>query len=78
MTNGSARKEAGTAAECPVCGMEVDPGTARDSVEFDGVTYSFCAPRCKDRFQARPELFLARRRAASVPPVKPGRGSCCG
>ncbi len=44
----------------PVCGMTVDPASAADSAEFDGVTYWFCASGCRRRFAAAPERFLER------------------
>src|SRR3954468_7446915 len=50
----------------PVCGMMVDPASARGgSFEFKGTTYSFCNPRCNERFSAEPEKFLD-------PAYKPG------
>jgi Cu+-exporting ATPase len=74
MTSASAEtpSEAGVAAECPVCGMEVDPAAARDSLEFGGRTYSFCDRRCRDRFRARPESFLAAREDGIRSPVMLG------
>ena len=44
----------------PVCGMTVDPATAAGSYEYNGTTYYFCAVRCRERFAADPESFLAR------------------
>jgi xanthine dehydrogenase accessory factor len=38
----------------PVCGMEVDPTTARWTVERLGETFYFCAPGCRKAFQATP------------------------
>jgi P-type Cu+ transporter len=43
----------------PVCGMTVDPSSARASVEHDGKTYYFCAPGCAAKFRADPEKYLA-------------------
>ena len=43
---------------CPVCGMEVDPKTARSSV-FKGVTYYFCADDDKKAFDAAPDKFIS-------------------
>ena len=51
----------------PVCGMVVDPMTARAAnrvSEHKGKTYYFCADMCKKRFDANPAAFLA----------KPGQG----
>ncbi|HYN14407.1 MAG TPA: heavy metal translocating P-type ATPase [Terriglobales bacterium] len=44
----------------PVCGMMVDPATARGgSVEHAGKTYYFCNPRCAERFHADPAKYLS-------------------
>jgi xanthine dehydrogenase accessory factor len=43
----------------PVCGMEVEIASARQTAEYNGVTYYFCCPGCKGRFQKRPEKFIA-------------------
>jgi Cu+-exporting ATPase len=43
----------------PVCGMKVDPATARGgSHAHEGRTYWFCNPRCRERFAADPEHWL--------------------
>lgn len=42
----------------PVCFMDVDPATARHSVQYGGRTYYFCAPSCRKQFLADPEAFL--------------------
>jgi Cu+-exporting ATPase len=43
----------------PVCGMKVDPATARGgSHEHVGKTYWFCNPRCRERFAADPDHWL--------------------
>src|SRR4051794_30500810 len=47
-------------ARDPVCGMDVVPGASKGgSAEHAGVTYHFCSPRCRERFVAAPESFLA-------------------
>ena len=44
----------------PVCGMKVDAGAARGgSFDHAGTRYFFCAPRCRERFAADPEHWLA-------------------
>jgi Cu+-exporting ATPase len=44
----------------PVCGMMVDPATARGgSVEHAGKSYYFCNPRCAERFRAEPAKYLS-------------------
>jgi P-type Cu+ transporter len=50
----------------PVCGMTVDPSSARASVEHDGKTYYFCAPGCAAKFRADPEEYLAAEPAAAT------------
>jgi Cu+-exporting ATPase len=50
----------------PVCGMTVDPARAAGTSERDGVRYYFCAPGCKQRFDA----------AGAGEPVP--QASCCG
>jgi len=42
----------------PVCGMTVDPATARHRSEYQGNSYYFCCPHCKHAFDKRPEEFL--------------------
>jgi P-type Cu+ transporter len=44
----------------PVCGMMVDPATARGgSLEHAGKSYYFCNPRCAERFRAEPAKYLS-------------------
>jgi YHS domain-containing protein len=45
-------------AKDPVCGMEVDTQTARQTAEHEGTTYYFCAPGCKKAFEAEPKKYL--------------------
>lgn len=45
-------------ARDPVCGMEVDPQTAKHTSAYQGQTYYFCAPGCKRAFDAEPEKYL--------------------
>lgn len=43
----------------PVCGMKVDPATAKGgSSAFKGTDYFFCNPKCKTKFDANPEAYL--------------------
>jgi Cu+-exporting ATPase len=48
----------------PVCGMTVDPARAAGTSERDGVRYYFCAPGCKQKFDAEGETVA--------------QSSCCG
>ncbi|HEV2698022.1 MAG TPA: heavy metal translocating P-type ATPase, partial [Terriglobales bacterium] len=45
-------------ARDPVCGMMVDPVTAKARVEHNGSTFYFCCAGCAQKFQAAPELYL--------------------
>lgn len=51
----------------PVCGMQVDPASARVKVEYDGKSYFFCCAGCAKKFEAAPEQYLKPRPAASGP-----------
>jgi Cu+-exporting ATPase len=37
--------------------MNVDPGTAAGSIEWQGKTYYFCSVTCQRQFQQSPERF---------------------
>ena len=44
----------------PVCGMTVDPATARHTHTLaDGRTFYFCCPHCRVAFEKEPEKYLA-------------------
>jgi Cu+-exporting ATPase len=76
----------------PVCGMDVDPNTAKYHVEHAGQTWYFCSARCQEKFLADPAKYVAPAPAVLVPdereytcPMHPqirqkGPGSCpiCG
>ncbi|TAK22750.1 MAG: YHS domain-containing protein [Chloroflexota bacterium] len=60
-----AREIRGTATESavprvkdPVCGMDIDPATARHTSAHEGQTYYFCAPGCKRAFDGEPDKYL--------------------
>jgi Cu+-exporting ATPase len=42
----------------PVCGMTVDPATAKWTADHDGVNYFFCSEGCLKRFAADPGKYL--------------------
>jgi len=42
----------------PVCGMKVDPATAKFSHEHGGTKYYFCCGGCREKFKTAPEKFL--------------------
>ncbi|TAK68261.1 MAG: heavy metal translocating P-type ATPase [Actinomycetota bacterium] len=43
----------------PVCGMQVDPATAREHVTYDGHTTYFCSASCRATFEADPSRHVA-------------------
>ncbi len=49
----------------PVCGMTVDPHTAKHRYEHGGKTYYFCAARCREKFAADPAAYLDPAQAAA-------------
>lgn len=45
----------------PVCGMKVDPETARGGTSsFEGRAYYFCSPKCKTKFDENPTAYLSK------------------
>jgi len=85
--------EAKTTVKDPVCGMTVDPQTAKHRAEHGGRTYYFCAERCRMKFEADPARYVSPATAHAEPtpgaiytcPMHPeirqvGPGSCpiCG
>lgn len=42
----------------PVCGMKVDPSTARHKLEHGGQTYYFCSERCRTKFEDDPAKYI--------------------
>src|SRR5262245_57460274 len=50
----------------PVCGMSVEQ-TTRHSLQHAGQTWYFCSARCRERFAAAPESYLAGVPATPAP-----------
>src|ERR1700736_3578550 len=44
----------------PVCGMNVNPATARHTHAHAGKTYYFCCAGCVEKFKADPEKYLRK------------------
>ena len=57
------------AVQDPVCGMSVDPRTAKHRAEHAGHTYHFCAARCREKFVADPAAYLGERKPAPAAPA---------
>jgi P-type Cu+ transporter len=44
-------------AQDPVCGMDVQPEQAAGQSEYQGHTFYFCCPVCKERFDKEPQRY---------------------
>ncbi len=54
----------------PVCGMTVDPASAKYRADYDGVTHFFCSSGCQAKFVANPTKYLGP--SKPVPQVPKG------
>ncbi len=63
----------------PVCGMRVDPATAKFHSHHQGEEFHFCSAGCQKKFDAEPARYLdAGKKAASTPAaIEPGRQYTC-
>ncbi|MDE3110969.1 MAG: YHS domain-containing protein, partial [Acidobacteriota bacterium] len=52
-----------------ICGMEVNPETARAKAEFDGHSYYFCSSNCEQKFRADPAKYVSN--VIVAPPTDP-------
>ncbi len=62
-------------ARDPVCGMKVDPATAKLHAEHAGETYYFCSRGCLEKFTADPAKYLEAAQSPGV--AASAHGSCC-
>jgi Cu+-exporting ATPase len=53
----------------PVCGMTVDPRTAKHRADYRGHPYYFCSAGCKTKFSADPQKYLSTQEIAVEPAV---------
>ena len=60
---------ASAAVKDPVCGMSVDPATAKHKADHAGATYYFCSGGCREKFVANPPKYLA------LQPAKPAEAA---
>src|SRR5439155_9364008 len=63
--SGGPLKLASAVSKDPVCGMTVDPSTAKHSHAHEGTIYHFCCVHCLEKFKADPPRYLS---AASAKP----------
>jgi Cu+-exporting ATPase len=67
--HGDSDKAVSATAIDPVCGMRVDPATAKHRFAYNGQDYFFCSARCRERFEAEPEKFLQPKQAEPAAPA---------
>jgi Cu+-exporting ATPase len=67
--HGDADKSKAATVIDPVCGMRVDPATARHRFAYNGQDYYFCSGRCRERFEAEPEKFLQPKQPEPAAPA---------
>lgn len=51
----------------PVCGMTVDPATAKFTYSYGEKTYYFCCAHCVEQFKANPKKYLEKAAASAAP-----------
>ncbi len=61
----------------PVCGMQVDPATAKYHSQHDGHDWYFCNPRCKAKFDADPGQYTGEKPPAPAPKAMLGAWYIC-
>jgi YHS domain-containing protein len=44
----------------PVCGMQVDKEKAAGTSMYQGKTYYFCSPGCRDKFEKNPQQYAGK------------------
>ena len=59
----------------PVCGMKVNPATAKHRFAHQDQDYFFCSGRCRERFEAEPQKYLRPREPE--PPARAGSIYTC-
>jgi P-type Cu+ transporter len=50
----------------PVCGMQVDPSTAKHIREHEGRKFYFCCAGCAEKFKANPQAYLNKPKPAGL------------
>jgi Cu+-exporting ATPase len=60
-----------------VCGMSVDPATAKYHADHEGVPYYFCSSGCREKFTADPERYLHPLQASAAGTLASGAIYTC-
>ncbi len=61
MVTGIAQEQAEETVVCPVSGKEIKKSEAKASYEYEGKTYYFCCPNCKEAFMKSPEKYTQKK-----------------
>jgi Cu+-exporting ATPase len=61
----------------PVCGMDVDPVTAKDRTEHGGAVYYFCSAGCQAKFAADPAKYVTPQPPGAQQPAPKGTIYTC-
>ncbi|MBU1307800.1 MAG: heavy metal translocating P-type ATPase [Alphaproteobacteria bacterium] len=61
----------------PVCGMTVDPTSAKFSTEHDGKTVFFCSAKCRDKFISDPGAYAEAEAGTNKSPAAEGTIYTC-
>jgi Cu+-exporting ATPase len=64
----SGQDSAPMTASDPVCGMKVDPHTAKHQATHSGQTYYFCSAKCREKFVGDPEQYVAKTKKSEPAP----------
>ncbi len=52
----------------PVCGMELSRKSAVEEATYQDKTYYFCAPTCREAFEADPKKYVRHHRQHGMTP----------
>ena len=52
-------------AKDPVCGMDIDEKTAAGKSVYQGQTYYFCSPGCKQAFDKEPQKYVGKKQRSA-------------
>jgi len=61
----------------PVCGMTVDPATAKHHSLHNGVNFAFCSANCKAKFDVDPARYITPKEAIPSVPIAQGTIYTC-
>ncbi len=69
----AAAEPVATVAIDPICKMKVNPAAPKGgSFAWEGTTYYFCNPKCREKFSSDPERYLAAPPTRAQPPAAKG------